>query len=162
MTSSSHPELADKYGNIGTGNPYGAERPGTAAAVVGGPKSENAPVSGSLNFDGHSLSGDHLQVKDSLLGVAEALKATPLNPVEKRQVGEAEKGVAILVKKLALGSLSDDTVGKVYNLIGALMNRDFRTAMSIQTDLANHDWRDHKDWLKGMKILLQLASKKLS
>jgi protein transport protein SEC31 len=37
VTSAAHPELASQYDNHGTSNPYhGAERPGTAAAVVGG------------------------------------------------------------------------------------------------------------------------------
>ena len=164
VTSASHPELADQYGNMGTSNPYkGAERPGTAAAVVNssGAVSSNAPVSGTLNFDQIELTADHAQIKDALLGVVAALKDARLNPVERRQVVEAEKGVAILVKKLARGGLEQETVTKAYSLVGAIANRDMRTASSIQTDLAHHDWRDHKDWLKGMKLLIQLTTKKL-
>jgi protein transport protein SEC31 len=93
VTSASHPELASQYGNHGTSNPYhGAERPGTTAAVVGGQtSSKKAPVSGSLNFDEHLINEDHNQVKDTLLRVAEALIGCQLNPVEKRQLAEAEK-----------------------------------------------------------------------
>jgi protein transport protein SEC31 len=65
------------------------------------------------------------------------------------------------VKKLSRDTLNDDIVEKVFTLANALVNRDFNTAMAMQTTLANAEWRDHKDWLKGIKILIQLASKKL-
>jgi protein transport protein SEC31 len=163
VTSASHPELANQYGNVGTSNPYGgAARPGTAAAVLNSaPTPTQAPVSGSLNFDSVQLTEDHNQVKDTLLGLASSLKLAQLNPVEKRQLSEAEKGVAILVKKLARGDVLEATASKVYNLVTAIANADLNSAAAIQTDLANHDWRDHKDWLKGVKILIQLATKKL-
>jgi protein transport protein SEC31 len=64
------------------------------------------------------------------------------------------------VKKLALGDLAEVTVGKVYAMVTAVGNGDMASASSIQTDLANHDWKDHKDWLKGIKLLIQMAMKK--
>jgi protein transport protein SEC31 len=162
VSSASNPDLAYQYGNVGTTNPYGdSARPGTAAAVVVGSSSQSAPVSGTLNLDQLALSNHHSSIKESLLGTAEALQGTPLNPVEKRQLPEADKAIAILVKKLARDSLSDDVVEKVYTLANALVNRDFNTAMAMQTALANAEWREHKDWLKGIKILIQLSSKKL-
>ena len=158
VSSASNPELAYQYGNVGTSNPYGgASRPGPAATPV----ESSAPISGSLNFDSLTLSQNDIAIKDTLLGLAEALKAAPLNPVEKRQVGEGEKGVAILVKKLGLGGLSDSIVQQVSDLAYAVSQRDVATAASIQTKLANSEWREHKDWLKGIKILVQLATKKL-
>lgn len=160
VSSASNPELAYQYGNVGTSNPYGgAARPGPAATPSVGTSA--APISGSLNFDSLSLSQNDLAVKDTLLGLAEALRSTALNPVEKRQVNDAEKGVAILVKKLGLGVLSDTIVQQTVSLAQAVANRDFATAMSVQTTLANSEWRNHKDWLKGIKILVQLATKKL-
>jgi protein transport protein SEC31 len=161
VSSASNPDLAYQYGNVGTSNPYGGTaRPGTAAAVVQA-QAKAPPVSGTLNFDSLELSHHHSTIKDTLLDTAAAVKGTQLNPVEKRQVGEAEKGIAILVKKLARNGLSDDTVEQVYSLVGAVAVGDFGTAAAIQTTLANSEWRDHKDWLKGIKILIQLASKKL-
>lgn len=160
VTSASHPELASQYGNIGTSNPYkGAERPGIA--VVGG--GQKPPVSGTLNFDNVELTTDHHQVKDSLLGLVDVLRNNAqLNPVEKRQLSETEKAIAVLVKKMARGELAEDTTSKVYSMVGAVNNSDLALASSIQTDLANHDWRDHKDWLKGIKLLIQLGVKKFS
>ena len=161
VSSASNPQLANQYGNVGTANPYGeVARPGTAAAVVQTQK--DAPISGSLNFDSLQLSNHHHSIKDSLLGTADALKAAPLNPVEKRQLAEAEKGVAILIKKLARDALSDEINQQVYALASAVAVRDFGTASAVQTTLANSEWREHKDWLKGVKILIQLASKKLN
>jgi len=98
-----------------------------------------------------------------LLGLIDSLKANAhLNPIEKRQVSEAEKGVAILVKRMARGELEASTTQKVYAMVTAIANADLATASAVQTDLANHDWRDHKDWLKGIKILIQLAVKKFT
>jgi protein transport protein SEC31 len=161
VSSASNPALAYHYGNVGTANPYGGtERPGTAAAVVGGNR-QSAPVSGSLNFDSLQLSNHHHNIKDTLLGLADALKGAALNPVEKRQLLEAEKGVAILVKKLAREGLGEESVQHVTALVDAVAVRDYATALVLQTTLANTEWKEHKDWLKGIKILLQLASKKL-
>lgn len=159
VSSASNPELANQYGNVGTANPYGeTSRPGPAAAVT---QNQNAPISGSLNFDSLQLSNHHSSIKDTLLGTAEALKCVNLNPVEKRQLAEAEKGVAILVKKLARDALSDHINEQVFGLTSAVAVRDYGTASNVQTSLANSEWREHKDWLKGIKILIQLASKKL-
>ncbi|GAX19890.1 protein transport protein SEC31 [Fistulifera solaris] len=160
VTSASHPELASQYGNVGTSNPYkGTERPGIA--VVGG--GQKPPISGTLNFDNFELTADHHEIKDSLLGLVDALRNNAqLNPVEKRQLAETEKAIAILVKKMARGELAEDTTGKVYSMVGAVNNSDLVSASLVQTDLANHDWRDHKDWLKGIKLLIQLGVKKFT
>lgn len=159
VTSASHPELADQYGNIGTSNPYtGVERPGIARAQ---PDDRKAPISGNLNFESLQLTENQQSVKDSLLGIVERLHQSHLNPVEKRQISEAEKSVAVLVKKLARNAVPDDSVQKVQQLVTFLVGRDYHSATSIQTQLANSEWRDHKDWLKGIKILITLASKKL-
>lgn len=160
VSSASNPELAYQYGNVGTSNPYGdSTRPGTAAAVLQTP--QKAPVSGSLNFDSLQLSNHHSSIKDALLGASVSLDQAVLNPIEKRQLSEAEKGIAILVKKLARDDLSGDIVDQVFALANAVSQRDFATALAIQTALANCEWRDQKDWLKGLKVLIQLASKKL-
>ena len=159
VTSSSHPELADQYGNVGTSNPYtGGARPGIARAQ---PDDRKAPISGSLNFESLQLTEYQQFVKDSLLVILESLHQSNLNPVEKRQMIEAEKSVAVPVKKLARNAVPDDSVQKVQQMVLSLSSRDYNSATSIHTQLANSEWRDHKDWLKGIKILITLASKKL-
>jgi protein transport protein SEC31 len=157
VSSASNPELAQQYGNVCTSNPYGGNaRPGPAAVQ----SLQKAPVSGSLNLDSLQLSNHHASIKDTLLGATDALKRTALNVVEKKQLDEAEKGIAILVKKLARDDLSDAIVDQVFALVNAISQHDFVAALAYQTTLANSEWRDHKDWLKGIKILIQLASKK--
>jgi protein transport protein SEC31 len=158
VTSASNPELANQYGNVGTSNPYGgAARPGPAKS---GPLVEQPPVSGSLNFDSLSLNVESATIKDTLLGLAEAMKGAVSNPVEKRQIAEGEKAVAILVKKIAMKAVDDSVIQQVMSLVNALSSYDFANAGAIQTSIANNHWRDHKDWLKGIKILVQLAAKK--
>lgn len=161
VTSASHPELAYQYGNVGTSNPYkGVTRPGTAASVVSSTHG-TAPASGSFDIDSSELSDDLIPIKDALLGIVSALESAPLSVADKRQLIEAEKGVTVLMKKLARGAVGPEVQAQVYSMVGALANRDFTSATTIQTALVNSDWRNHKDWLKGIKSLIQLASKKL-
>lgn len=156
VTSSSHPELAYQYGNVGTGNPYGAARPGIAQ--VGG---KAAPVSGTLNFENVELPAEYTPIKDGLMSILSHLGAAPLTAADKRQLQEAEKGVAILIKRMARGDIDASVIEKVSSLNTALHHRDYNTTTGIQKRLVNDDWKDHKDWLKGIKFLIQLASKRL-
>ena len=90
-----------------------------------------------------------------------AVGACPLTAADKRQLGEAEKGVAILIKRLGRGDIDETVTNKVSQLTTALQNRDHYTSAAIQKQLVNEDWQEHKDWLKGIKFLIQLAAKKL-
>jgi len=138
-------------------NPYtGVSRPGIAQ--VGGAK---APVSGTLNFDYVELPPEFEPIKDGLLTISTNLSQAQLSAADRRQVAEAEKGIAILVKRLALGDIDAGVCGKVSTLVQALLNRDYATTSVLQKQLVNDDWKEHKDWLKGIKFLIQLASKKL-
>jgi protein transport protein SEC31 len=159
VTSSSHPELASQYGNVGTSNPYSVARPGTAAAVVQ-KQEEQAPPSGPLDLSTVTFSEDQLQIKDTLLSLYDHLVSIS-QPSDSRQLEEAKKGLDVLVKKLARGQIDDDVSDKLLALCGHIGNYDFRTATATQTAIVNSDWRTHKDWLKGLKTLLQLAVKRL-
>lgn len=161
VTSASHPELAYQYGNIGTSNPYhGVTRPGTAAAVLTSPKVE-APPSGPFDINELELAPEYVPIKDTLYALYDHLM-TYATSSEKRQLEESKKGLDTLMKKLARGMLEEEIVVKVLEIVGSLSNHDFRTAASIQTGLVNDFWKLHKDWLKGLKTVLQMASKKLS
>lgn len=89
-----------------------------------------------------------------------------------------------LVAQVNKGEVSADVMQKVAMLVDNLGNRNFPGATQIQAvsicscvvvanapvdlfyfifyaqDLANTVWNQHKDWIKGIKILIQLASKK--
>ena len=160
VTSASHPELAQQYGNVGTSNPYtGAPRPGTA--VVSPMQKKSSPLSSNLSMDEIELSPENRSISDSLLNLITDLeKLQNLNSSEKKQLGESRKAINILVKKMCRKSISEDVNLKVVKLTTALLNRDFSAANSVQTGLVNSEWKDHKDWLRGSKLLIQLAAKK--
>ena len=138
-------------------NPYhNTARPGTAQVS----KQIKAPVSHDLDPTKIAeLAPEHYPIRDTLLGLCEALKSAQLSAVDKRQLGEGEKGVAVLLKRLARAEIPADVTEKVASMTSYIANQDFRTAQSIQTALVNSDWREHKDWLKGIKALLQVAGK---
>lgn len=142
-------------------NPYSdANRPGTAAAAIG-TTAKKAPISGSLDPNAvASLSGELKFLSDGLLAIAERLMSSAAGPTEKKQATEAQKGVAVFIKSSARGAVDADVAGKMQTMLSALQNRDYGSASSIMTSLVSHEWKDHKDWLKGMKILVQAASKK--
>ena len=158
VTSASHPELAEQYGNVGTSSAYmGASRPGTA--VVN--KTEQAPNSGPIDLNQPpELSADQKPIADGLIAFVTYFKSLELNAAEKKQMAEVEHGVGIYIKKLSRGHIDVDTSAAVGRVLGALQNRDFAMAMKVQTELVNHHWREHKDWLKGLKFLITMASKK--
>ncbi|CAJ1954327.1 unnamed protein product [Cylindrotheca closterium] len=157
VTSASHPELASQYGNVGTSNPYGGARAGIASVST----VEKPPVSGT--FDPNNipeLSAELQPIKDCLIGVIDALKADPsMGGSDKRLLSESERGVAVLLKRLALGDIQPEICAKVLQMIGFITTYDFGSAQSVLTDLVSSEWRGHKDWLKGVKALLQLARK---
>ena len=82
--------------------------------------------------------------------------------VDKRLLGEGEKAVAVMLKRLARGEIPEDIGEKLLHMCGYINSYDFRSAQNVQTALVNSDWRDHKDWLKGTKSLLQLSTKKFA
>lgn len=161
VTSASDPQLAEQYGNVGTSNPYSnANRPGTAAAAVG-TNSKKAPVSGTFNPNSMPvLSDEYKYLQDGLVAIAEQLVATATGSMEKKQATESARAVAVFIKTLARGGVDANICDKVGSAVTALQNRDYGSASSIVTGLVSTEWKDHRDWLKGMKFLVQLASKK--
>jgi len=161
VTSASNPQLAEQYGNVGTSNPYtNANRPGTAAAAVGS-SPKKAPVSATLNVDTMSaLSEEYQYLNDGLMAIVERLVASATGTMEKKQAAESQKAVVVFIKTLARGGVDGDVANKVASVLSALQGRDYASASSIVTGLVSNEWKDHKDWLKGMKFMVQLASKK--
>ena len=79
---------------------------------------------------------------------------------EQKMLAEANKAAAVLMGKLATGMVGADVGAKALQMVMACGARDFATANSIQKDLAATAWNDHKDWVKGIKRLLELAQRK--
>ena len=110
-----------------------------------------------------SLEPSQLQpLVDGLKAITGSLAALTLNGSEKKQLAECQKGCEILFDRLATPNAVDaDTIAKTQTLAIALQARDYGTAGSMSQQMANTVWKDHKDWLKGMKFLTQLTAKKL-
>lgn len=160
VTSASHPELAQQYGNVGTSNPYtGVVRPGTAQAVLNKSGASDAPPSGPVDINAVELSEKAAPIRDMLGSLHEHLVSIA-NAADKRPLEEAKKGLEVLVKKLSRGQIDEATEDHLLQIVSAIGNQDFRSATSILTALVNSEWREHKDWLKGLKALLQVSSKK--
>ena len=94
--------------------------------------------------------------------MAETLHTVHLTPIDKKQLSEGEKGSAVLLKRLARGDIDAEVAGKVMSMVSYLSAQDYMSTASVQTSLVNSDWKDNKDWLKGIKFLIQLATKKLA
>ena len=160
VTSASHPELASQYGNVGTSNPYHTTgRPGTATvsnAVV-----DKSPVSGNVDTI-PPLKDEYQPIPDTLLALIEALKGGQLSSVDKRQLAEAKKAVAIFSKRLALGDIADEIAKEMLSLTNFLSAYDWSSATAAQTSLVSSEWKEHKEWLKGIKALVQLATRMYS
>ena len=82
------------------------------------------------------------------------------NPLEKRQLAMVSTAYNNLLEKINTNEVSADVMNKIAQLVSELNSRNFVAANAIQTNLANTEWNLHKEWIKGVKILIQLASKK--
>ena len=160
VTSASHPELASQYGNVGTSNPYHTSgRPGTA--TVNNAYVDKPPVSGNVDTI-PALKDEYQPIPDTLLALIEALKGGQLSSVDKRQLAEAQKAVAIFSKRLALGDITDEIANQMLSMTNFLSAYDWPSATTTQTSLVSNEWKEHKEWLKGIKALVQLATKMYS
>lgn len=158
VTSASHPELGEQYGNITTSNPYaGAVRPGTAA-ITPSRVDENETFE---QKEPQPLSEEAKFISDVLMSTNALLSTCIQTPNEKRQFDEITKATDILTTRLSRNEIDPSIASKMNYFVQAIQNKDYSTAASIQTGLVNNDWRRHKDWLKGMKFLCQLSARKL-
>lgn len=160
VSSASHPELGQQYGNVGTSNPYVVEgRPGIAK-VSGTPV--KAPISATLDPAITSkLAVKYQPISDDLMSFLKMLEGCPLSLGERKQLSEIERGIAIFTKKMARGEVDSGVIDNVASMLGAIKERQFAVAQAIQTRLVNTEWAHHKDWLKGMKFLILLIMKRL-
>lgn len=107
------------------------------------------------------MSEEVKHISDGLLATLSLLSACIQSANEKKQYDEIQKGIGIFLGRVSRNEIDNTVLGKMNYFVQAIQNKDYGTAQSIQTGLVNSDWRQHKDWLKGMKFLSQLASRKL-
>jgi len=96
---------------------------------------------------------------NDLLASVTSLSALPLAAIAKKQLAEAQKGVAILTKRLANGDMESDMAEEVGQIVATMKNRDYPSVSAIHTGLVNIVWKEHKDWLKGIKLLIHTSAK---
>ena len=161
VTSASHPELAQRYGNVGTSNPYtGVDRPGIAV-VPGQTSAQPANIPFDIS-NPPEVPSEQQHISDILISIIQTLSSTPtLLAAEKKQLVESTKAVGVLLNKLSQGALPPNVIDQVNALVTALQNHDYATATAVQTSAVSSIWKDNKNWLKGMKFLIQLASRRL-
>lgn len=125
-------------------------------------KVQKPPVSGTFNLKKLAQVADSTNYKplvDDLLVCVTSLADIAVSPSEKKQLAEVQKAAAIFSKRLAQGDIPTDVAEKVGQIVAALKNNDFSTATGVHTYLVNTVWKQQKDWLKGLKFLIQMTSK---
>ena len=125
-------------------------------------KVQKPPVSGTFNLKKLAQVADSTNYKplvDDLLVCVTSLAGSAVGPSEKKQLAEVQKAAAIFSKRLAQVDIPIDVADKVGQIVVALKNNDFLTATGVHTSLVNTVWKQHKDWLKGLKFLIQMTSK---
>eukprot|EP01035_Chromulina_nebulosa_P017943 gene17943-23567_t len=116
-----------------------------APVVAPAKKAENVPLPESVHILG---------------GLISQIGGTIVNPADKRQFTAVNQSYNTLCEKISSNEVSADVLQKISLLVQELTNRSYSSANAIQVDLANTVWSQHKEWLKGIKVLIQLASKK--
>ena len=88
------------------------------------------------------------------------LKAKYTTGMEERRLREAEKGEEILRAAIAIGSLSDFFLAKLREIAAAFDRGSIAEAHNLHITLSSSvDWKEHKEWLKGLGHLIAVAQK---
>ena len=102
-------------------------------------------------------------VIEGLEGLVKHLNSLGLAPAETRQVASGSAGLAVLREKLEWRKLSPTASEKLMEMHTALSSGNMRGALGIHKALADSaEWKTEKDWLKGLKFLLQVGIKKFN
>ena len=128
----------------------------TAAVTSAGESSSSAaPV------DLARLSSDRQAIAGTLMRCGAALEHAGLVGMDKKQLPEIQKANELVIAKLAAAELSTEVLARLSALCTALESGDHRSALAMHVQLTTSDWERHKDWLRGLKFLIQLCQKKL-
>ncbi|RLO10251.1 hypothetical protein DYB28_015984, partial [Aphanomyces astaci] len=80
--------------------------------------------------------------------------------IEAKQLPEIQKSKDLLFTKLNTGELAPNVVKSLHDMVLAFARQDFRSAGQIHTSLTTTDWAQHKEWLRGVKTLINLGVKR--
>ena len=94
------------------------------------------------------------------LGAIVATLAANATPVEKRQLTMINTGFNNLEQKAASGAIAPEIMSKIESIVTEMNNRNFPAALQIQGNLADTVWAEHSAWIKAVKMLITICSKK--
>jgi len=144
-------KLGAQYGNANQAQ-YGL------AAQAEQQRNSKAAPSG----DTSQVPPEHMPIVTAFKSIAEQLEQAQQGGGEKRQVAEIKKASLILFDKLNARMLSPQVCDSLIQMTNLLSQGDFKSALAVHVGLTTTDWAEHKDWLKGIKFLIQLSTKKFS
>lgn len=81
-------------------------------------------------------------------------------PSEKRQMTMVNAAYSSLSQMASNNEVSASVMSQINILVNDIRNKNFVGANKIITDLTNTQWAIHKEWIKGIRVLIQLVSKK--
>jgi protein transport protein SEC31 len=136
--------LGAKYGNSNAG--FAQE-----AAVQ-----EQAAPSG----DTSRVSPENMPIVEAFQSLNAQLEQVCQGGGEKRQLKEIKAACTLLFDKLNASALHPEVCASLIQMTQLLRQGDFKTALAVHVGLTTTDWAEHKDWLRGLKFLIQLATKK--
>ncbi|CAN0158135.1 unnamed protein product [Discosporangium mesarthrocarpum] len=145
-------------------SPGPAKSPGPAHAAARGAAavhSAPAPSGRAEGGGGQQQPADNQAMVSAINGMLAALGSCTLSGPEKKMLGDVNKAVEVLYDKLSRGAVEPETLRRVHQLVESLQARQLPAATAIQQALADTSWNAHRDWLKGMKHLTTLVSRRL-
>ncbi|KAH9094474.1 hypothetical protein LEN26_018312 [Aphanomyces euteiches] len=154
VSSVGNKDLIRKYGNSTTAilSPTETEK---AAGFHNTPAAPAAPLGATDN-----VSAEDMAIVRGFNEFIAVLEASNLSPIEAKQIPEIQKSKDLMFTKLNVGELSPNVVKNLHELVQAFARKDFRAAGQIHTSLTTTDWAQHKDWLRGLKTLINLGVKR--
>ena len=147
VSSVGNKELSMKYGNTVS----------TPMSPMAEPVAAPAAPLGSTNNVGPA----DMPIVNGFNEVIKNLEGAQLLQSERRQLAEMQKAKNIMFSKLNGKELSPNVVARLHEIVKFFQARDFRSAQQVHVALTTTDWAEHKDWLRGVKALINIAIKRL-
>ncbi|RHZ40734.1 hypothetical protein DYB26_001302 [Aphanomyces astaci] len=107
-----------------------------------------------------NVSAEDLPIVRGFNDLVALLEGSQLSPIEAKQLPEIQKSKDLLFTKLNTGELAPNVVKSLHDMVLAFARQDFRAAGQIHTSLTTTDWAQHKEWLRGVKTLINLGVKR--
>ncbi|KAF0687464.1 Aste57867_20801 [Aphanomyces stellatus] len=152
VSSVGNKDLIRKYGN-------------STSAILSPTETEkaagfhNQPAAAPLGAT-DNVSAEDMPIVKGFNELIALLESSQLSPIEAKQLPDIQKGKDLMFTKLNVGELSPSVVKNLHDMVQAFDRQDFRAAGQIHTALTTSDWALHKDWLRGVKTLINLGVKR--